>query len=116
MNSNCLQVQDRSGDFLSQLGIIGGGLSIVVNLFLGAYSDMIGRKVALFLPLFGSFLRLCIGTVIIYWDLGLFGMYVGAAIEGLFGGFPGRSLLWLFFWSKPGEFFLDGSFCGSIFL
>ncbi|XP_076450013.1 lysosomal proton-coupled steroid conjugate and bile acid symporter SLC46A3-like [Babylonia areolata] len=82
-------VQDLSADFLGRADLIDGSVGLVVNLLLGSYSDFLGRKLALFLPLMGHFLRLSTVVVVIYWDLGLPGLYVGYLLDGLLGGFPG---------------------------
>ncbi|KAK7116202.1 hypothetical protein V1264_001926 [Littorina saxatilis] len=86
-SSDTQQVQDQSGDFLSRTTLIGGGVAIFTNLFLGSYSDVMGRKLVLLLPIFGHFLRDAAVPIIIYFDLGLPGMYVGYLLDGLFGGF-----------------------------
>nr|KAG5703644.1 hypothetical protein BaRGS_002518 [Batillaria attramentaria] len=79
------QVQDLSADFLSRLNLVSGGLGIVINLFLGAYSDTLGRKFGLLLPMIGTFLRYVAAPVIIHWDLGLDFMFAGYIVDGLCG-------------------------------
>lgn len=76
-------------------------MAIFINLFLGSYSDVMGRKLVLLLPIFGHFLRDAAVPIIIYFDLGLPGMYVGYLLDGLFGGFSGQFPLW--FSAHPGR-------------
>ncbi|KAK7492505.1 hypothetical protein BaRGS_00016171, partial [Batillaria attramentaria] len=83
------QVQDLSADFLSRLNLVSGGLGIVINLFLGAYSDTLGRKFGLLLPMIGTFLRYVAAPVIIHWDLGLDFMFAGYIVDGLCGSLSG---------------------------
>ncbi|KAK7492506.1 hypothetical protein BaRGS_00016172 [Batillaria attramentaria] len=83
------KVQDLSADYLSRLNLVSGGIAIVVNLFLGAYSDTLGRKFVLLLPTVGTFLRNATAPVIIHWDLGLPAMYVGYVLDGMCGSISG---------------------------
>lgn len=85
----CSQVQDKSADLLMWLDLADGLIAVVTNIFLGAYSDTLGRKFILLLPLLGHFLRSLTTPVIIYWDLGLTALYSGYVIDGICGGSPG---------------------------
>ena len=63
-------------------------LPAVVSLWmLGSYSDKRGRKVAIIVPQIGALIR-CINLLaVIYFDLPLYVMVIGAFFEGLSGGF-----------------------------
>ena len=84
------QVQDLSADLTMRLDLVNGGLSIVVNLFLGSYSDVLGRRFVILVSLIGHFLRNATFPVIIYWDLGLPALYAGYVVDGLCGGSSGE--------------------------
>ncbi|KAK7105145.1 hypothetical protein V1264_019745 [Littorina saxatilis] len=75
-----------------QLDLVSGGLSIVVNLFLGSYSDVLGRRFVLLVPIVGHFLRNATAPVVIHWNLGASYLYVGYVIDGLCGGASGVAL------------------------
>ena len=85
-----IQVQDKSADLLMRLDLISGGISVLVNVFLGSYSDVLGRRFVLLLCLSGHFLRNVTAPVIIYWNLGLPALYSGYVIDGLCGGSSGE--------------------------
>ena len=59
----------------------------VVSLWmLGPYSDRQGRKVAIIVPQIGTLLRCISALAVIYFDLPLYVMLIGAFIEGASGG------------------------------
>ena len=89
-----IQVQDKSADLLMRLDLVSGGISILVNVFLGSYSDVLGRRFVLLLCLSGHFLRNVTAPVIIYWNLGLPALYSGYVIDGLCGGSSGEWMKW----------------------
>ncbi|XP_064622224.1 lysosomal proton-coupled steroid conjugate and bile acid symporter SLC46A3-like [Lineus longissimus] len=61
-------------------------LSIFSTMFLGAYSDAYGRKRCLVLPLAAEIVVFILKLAIIYFDLPVELLCIGAAIEGLSGG------------------------------
>ena len=85
-----IKVQDKSADLLMRLDLVSGGISILVNVFLGSYSDVLGRRFVLMLCLSGHFLRNVTAPVIIHWNLGLLALYTGYVIDGLCGGSSGE--------------------------
>ncbi|KAK7104916.1 proton-coupled folate transporter-like [Littorina saxatilis] len=82
-------VQDKSADLLMFLEMLTFGIGMVSCLLLGTYSDVMGRRLALLVPLIGHFLRDAAAPVIIHFDLGLPALYVGYAIFGVCGGTAG---------------------------
>nr|KAG5700573.1 hypothetical protein BaRGS_015369 [Batillaria attramentaria] len=48
-----VEVQDKSADLYMRLDLVSGGIAIVTNLFLGAYSDVLGRRFVLLVPVLG---------------------------------------------------------------
>jgi hypothetical protein len=72
------------------LDVVSGAIAVMVNLLLGSYSDFLGRRFVLLLPLLGHFLRNLTAPVIIYWDLGLPALYAGYVFDGLCGGSAGN--------------------------
>lgn len=84
------QVQDQSADLLMRLELVSGAIAIGANLLLGSYSDVLGRRFTLLLPLTGHFLRNLTVPVIIYWNLGLPALYAGYVLDGACGGSSGE--------------------------
>ena len=63
-------------------------LPAVVSLWmLGSYSDKGGRKVAIIIPQIGALIRCITLLAVIYFDLPLYVMVIGAFFEGLSGAF-----------------------------
>ena len=52
----------------------------------GSYTDYVGRKRALIVPVLGSFIRALTNLIVAAFQLNLAVLYVGCAIEGFFGG------------------------------
>ncbi|KAH9519013.1 hypothetical protein Btru_008912 [Bulinus truncatus] len=62
--------------------------ALFTNLFLGIYSDRIGRRILFLAPLFGNLIRMVTSCVVAYWRLSVYWIYFGLAIVGLSGHIP----------------------------
>ena len=85
-----VQVQVKSAELLKQLDMVSGAIGIVANLVLGTYSDVLGRRFLMLVPIVGHFLRDVTAPIVIHWDLGLPALYSGYILDGLCGGSIGR--------------------------
>ncbi|XP_046342868.2 solute carrier family 46 member 3-like isoform X2 [Haliotis rufescens] len=62
------------------------GIFVVLNIvFVGAYSDFIGRKVMFVVAMTGCIVRYCTLTAIIYWELDFNYYFIGEIISGITG-------------------------------
>lgn len=61
--------------------------SIFTALFIGAWTDTVGRRPALALPAIGSTLEALIVLVTMYFDWPIYVLFVGSAISGTCGFF-----------------------------
>ncbi|KAL8617314.1 hypothetical protein ACOMHN_061028 [Nucella lapillus] len=68
------------------LDMVSGAISILVNLLLGTYSDLLGRRFLLLVPIVGHLVRNATAPVIIHWRLGLPALYAGYIVDGCCGG------------------------------
>ncbi|XP_068746748.1 proton-coupled folate transporter-like [Montipora capricornis] len=59
--------------------------SIVITLFMGGWTDKVGRRPALILPVVGSALDAGVVLIVIYAKLPIYCLFVGALIHGLCG-------------------------------
>ncbi|XP_046344565.2 solute carrier family 46 member 3-like isoform X1 [Haliotis rufescens] len=82
-------VQERTSNCQTILTVIGSSLSVISCLFLGAYSDFLGRRFLFIVPLIGEVLRYVFLTAVIYWNLDLRYLYIGEALDGISGGYNG---------------------------
>ena len=71
------------------LEILSYAIGAVSCLLLGTYSDVMGRRLVLLVPVTGHFLRDAMIPVVIHWDLGLPVLYAGYAVYGLCGASAG---------------------------
>lgn len=61
--------------------------SLVTALFIGAWTDMVGRRPALALPAIGSSIEAVIVLLTMYLKWPIYVLFVGSAINGLCGFF-----------------------------
>ncbi|XP_071081276.1 lysosomal proton-coupled steroid conjugate and bile acid symporter SLC46A3-like [Haliotis cracherodii] len=85
-------VQERTSNCQTILTAIRSSLAVISCMFLGAYSDFLGRRFLFIVPLIGEFLRQLFLTAVIYWSLDLKYLYIGEALDGILGGFNGVAL------------------------
>ncbi|XP_046575188.1 solute carrier family 46 member 3-like [Haliotis rubra] len=83
------KVQERTSNFQTVLTAISSSILLISCMFLGSYSDFLGRRFLFIVPLIGEFLRYSTLTVVICWDLDLRYMYIGEVLEGISGGYHG---------------------------
>lgn len=85
-----LQRQVQSEASYMQLGLVlsASTPSLLVALILGAWSDHIGRRKAMGLPLFGSAIETALVLVVMYFELPVTSFLIGGFIVGCFGSFP----------------------------
>ncbi|XP_046575163.1 solute carrier family 46 member 3-like isoform X1 [Haliotis rubra] len=83
------RVQEKTSDFQTILTAIGSSLAVISCMFLGAYSDYLGRRFLFIVPLIGESIRYASVTIVIYWNLDLRYMYIGEVFEGITGGYNG---------------------------
>ena len=81
------QVQGLASYFQIVFSLCNAVPSIIVCLFMGAWSDSVGRKPVLILSVLGSVLECTIILVIIYYDLPLWLLFIGGVLNGLGGYF-----------------------------
>ncbi|XP_071081205.1 lysosomal proton-coupled steroid conjugate and bile acid symporter SLC46A3-like [Haliotis cracherodii] len=82
-------VQEQTSNFQTILTVIGSCGAVVSCMFLGAYSDFLGRRFLFIVPLVGEVLKFWLLTVVIYWNLDLRYLYIGEVFEGISGGYNG---------------------------
>ena len=61
--------------------------SIVMALLLGAWSDKVGRKIVMLLPIIGGLIDTICILVVMYTDLPVYALFVGSFINGMCGFF-----------------------------
>ncbi|XP_067681223.1 lysosomal proton-coupled steroid conjugate and bile acid symporter SLC46A3-like [Haliotis asinina] len=83
------KVQERTSNFQTVLTAISSSLLLISCMFLGSYSDFLGRRFLFIVPLIGEFLRYSTLTIVICWNLDLRYMYIGEVLEGISGGYHG---------------------------
>ncbi|XP_067681225.1 lysosomal proton-coupled steroid conjugate and bile acid symporter SLC46A3-like [Haliotis asinina] len=83
------RVQEKTSDFQTILTAIGSSLAVISCMFLGAYSDYLGRRFLFIVPLIGESIRYVSITIVIYWNLDIRYMYIGEVFDGITGGFNG---------------------------
>ncbi|XP_046575162.1 solute carrier family 46 member 3-like [Haliotis rubra] len=86
-------VQERTSTVLWHFSLVGGIIASVVNIGLGAYSDIIGRKFLFITCIIGQLLRNAIASVIIWFHLSIDYFYIVSSVDGMFGGPWGLMLL-----------------------
>ena len=59
--------------------------SIVITLLMGGWTDKVGRRPALILPVVGTALDAGVVLIVMYAKLPIYFLFVGALIHGLFG-------------------------------
>lgn len=85
-----IQRQVQSESSYMQLGLVfsASAPSLIVALILGAWSDHVGRRKAMGLPLFGSAIETALVLVVIYLKLPVTTLLIGAFLVGSCGSFP----------------------------
>ncbi|XP_067680556.1 proton-coupled folate transporter-like, partial [Haliotis asinina] len=83
------RVQDLTSNCQTILTAIGYSGAVISCMFLGAYSDFLGRRFLFVVPLIGEVLKFWLLTVVIYWNLDLRYLYIGEVFEGITGGYNG---------------------------
>jgi PCFT/HCP family folate transporter-like MFS transporter 1/3 len=85
-----LQRQVQSESSYMQLGLVfsASAPSLIVALILGAWSDHMGRRKAMGLPLFGSAIETALVLVVMYLKLPITTLLIGGFIVGSCGFFP----------------------------
>ncbi|XP_067682333.1 lysosomal proton-coupled steroid conjugate and bile acid symporter SLC46A3-like [Haliotis asinina] len=86
-------VQERSSTVLWHFSLLGGLIASVVNIGLGAYSDIVGRKFIFISCIIGQLVRNAIASLIIWFHLSIDYFYVVPCVDGMFGGSWGLMLL-----------------------
>ena len=81
-----LQADADAAKFMTVYSVIFEVPCVLLAFFWGSYSDYIGRKRALLLPVIGSLARVIIAIVAVSLKLNIFLLYLGCIIDGLFGG------------------------------
>ena len=79
------QVQSLSSYIHLGTTIFGSIPSLVTALFIGAWTDMAGRRPALVLPCFGSAIDSLIVLLVMYFKWPIFVLFAGSAIRGMCG-------------------------------
>lgn len=80
------QVQSATSMKMFWLNLAMMGPSIIATLFLNSYSDSVGRKLPLFLPVFGLTLHYISIFLVIYYSADMKWLYVPFLFEGFMGG------------------------------
>ncbi|XP_046575170.1 proton-coupled folate transporter-like [Haliotis rubra] len=83
------RVQVLTSNCQTILTAIGNSTALISCMFLGAYSDFLGRRFLFILPLVGQILKNVLTIFVIYWILDLKYLYVSEVIEGVSGGYNG---------------------------
>ncbi|XP_071080473.1 lysosomal proton-coupled steroid conjugate and bile acid symporter SLC46A3-like [Haliotis cracherodii] len=83
------KVQENTSNCQTILTAIGSSGAVISCMFLGAYSDFLGRRFLFIVPLVGEVLKFWLLTVVIYWNLDLRYLYIGEVFEGISGGYNG---------------------------
>ncbi|XP_046575208.1 solute carrier family 46 member 3-like [Haliotis rubra] len=83
------RVQEKTSDIQTLITVIGSSGALVSCMFLGAYSDFLGRRFLFIVPLVGLVLKFWLFSGVIYWNLDLSYMYIGEVFEGISGGYNG---------------------------
>ncbi|XP_067680555.1 lysosomal proton-coupled steroid conjugate and bile acid symporter SLC46A3-like [Haliotis asinina] len=83
------RVQHLTSNCQTILVAIGNSTALISCMFLGAYSDFLGRRFLFICPLVGQILKNVLTIFVIYWNLDLKYLFVGEVIEGVSGGYNG---------------------------
>ncbi|XP_046342825.2 solute carrier family 46 member 3-like isoform X1 [Haliotis rufescens] len=83
------KVQENTSNCQTILTVIGSSGAVISCMFLGAYSDFLGRRVLFIVPLAGVVVKFWLTTVVIYWNLDVRYLYIGEALQGFSGGYNG---------------------------
>ncbi|XP_046344555.2 solute carrier family 46 member 3-like [Haliotis rufescens] len=83
------KVQDRTSNIQIVLTAISSPIQLISCMFLGAYSDFLGRRFLFIVPLIGELVRYMTLTIVIYWNLDLRYLYIGEVLDGISGGYNG---------------------------
>ena len=59
--------------------------SIIVTLFMGGWTDKVGRRPALIAPTLGSALEAAVVLVVMYFKLPVYFLFIGGFLHGIFG-------------------------------
>ncbi|XP_071081278.1 lysosomal proton-coupled steroid conjugate and bile acid symporter SLC46A3-like [Haliotis cracherodii] len=86
-------LQERSSSVMWHFSLVGGLIASVVNIGVGSYSDVVGRKFIFITCMLGQLLRNAITSVIIGLHLSIDYFYIVSSVDGLFGGSWGLLLL-----------------------
>ena len=81
------KVQKEASNLQMYLSVCQSLPTLFVTLFIGAYSDKKGRRIAILPPLFGSFVKALSLVLVIYLELPLWTLFIGSFIDGCGGGF-----------------------------
>ncbi|KAH9488005.1 hypothetical protein Btru_066806 [Bulinus truncatus] len=88
-NALVTEVQDRTSSMTLYLDVISYTLGMLSNMALGAAAALISRKLLLFVPTFGFFLKCAMLSVVVYCDLDVQWFYLSYAVDGLCGNVIG---------------------------
>lgn len=80
------RVQQEASYVLMIMFVLATAPVIVVNVFVGSYSDLFGRKMLLYIPIIGYTIRNVVFVVVVYCDWELYVLYPFLALEGCGGG------------------------------
>lgn len=87
------EVESKASYYMLGLIFFAAAPSLVSALLIGAWSDKVGRKYAIFLPCFGATIDLSITLTVIYFDFPLSILFIGSFINGMMGYFPAMLLV-----------------------
>jgi hypothetical protein len=79
-------VEEKTTQWIMMLAVVRDVLAMFVTLFLCTHTDIMGRKIAVILPLIGYLLRISLYAIMIGSDLSVQYLLLGAVLEGLSGG------------------------------
>ena len=79
-------IQEEAAQWEMYIGICKSVPAIISNIFFGSWSDRVGRKKILILPVIGDFLNaVCYWLCAFYFSAPIFYLFIGNAISALFG-------------------------------
>lgn len=98
LNQTCLpsrekdEGQQRSAEFMLGLSLVQNVPAMFITLFIGPWSDQIGRKPIMYISMVGALCDSLITVIVVSCNLNILYLYIGKAIYGLCGSNNGLSL------------------------
>ena len=82
------QIQEEATRWVLILTLVTDILAIFSTLIICSYTDVIGRKIGIILPLLGYLGRMVVYIITMYLDLPIQYLFIGAIVDGLCGSTP----------------------------